>query len=63
MNLCLSSQIEEDAKRRRVREMRSYSQGVIGGGWELLNEEGKLERSKILAGNYVLMYFGEFLIN
>lgn len=30
----------------------------IGGEWELLNVDGKLEGSKDLLGNWVLMYFG-----
>ena len=47
-----------DKKRAKLLEMRSFARGIIGGGWELLNEEGKLERSTDLAGNYVLLYFG-----
>lgn len=30
----------------------------IGGEWELLNTDGKLEGSKELLGKWVLMYFG-----
>jgi protein SCO1/2 len=30
----------------------------IGGEWELLNTDGKLEGSKELRGNWLLMYFG-----
>lgn len=30
----------------------------IGGEWELVNVDGKLEGSKELLGSWVLMYFG-----
>ena len=49
-----------EKKRAKLLEMRSFARGIIGGGWELLNEEGKLERSTDLAGNYVLLYFGNW---
>jgi len=49
---------EAEHRRERRRAVRSFGQGQIGGAWELLNEEGKIQKSTDLLGNYVLLYFG-----
>uniref|UniRef100_A0A0K0DXU0 Thioredoxin domain-containing protein n=1 Tax=Strongyloides stercoralis TaxID=6248 RepID=A0A0K0DXU0_STRER len=46
--------LNEEEKRRKV----MAGKARIGGEWELINTEGKLEGSKDLLGNWVLTYFG-----
>jgi len=46
--------LDEQAKQRKM----MAGKARIGGEWELVNVDGKLEGSKDLLGNWVLMYFG-----
>ncbi|KAI6174683.1 hypothetical protein M3Y97_01017800 [Aphelenchoides bicaudatus] len=46
--------LDEQTKQRKI----MAGKARIGGEWELVNSEGKLEGSKDLLGNWVLMYFG-----
>lgn len=52
--VCLFQKLEEEAKHRKM----MAGKARIGGEWELVNVDGKLEGSKDLLGNWVLMYFG-----
>ncbi|CEF67380.1 Protein SCO1 homolog, mitochondrial [Strongyloides ratti] len=46
--------LNEEEKQRQI----MAGKARIGGEWELINTEGKLEGSKDLLGNWVLTYFG-----
>jgi cytochrome oxidase Cu insertion factor (SCO1/SenC/PrrC family) len=52
--ICLFQKLDEEAKHRKM----MAGKARIGGDWELMNVDGKLEGSKELIGNWVLMYFG-----
>ncbi|WKX97789.1 hypothetical protein Q1695_013456 [Nippostrongylus brasiliensis] len=50
-------------RKKRIEEREKHMKYVagkarIGGDWELLNTEGKLEGSEQLKGNWLLLYFG-----
>uniref|UniRef100_A0A914DLL5 Thioredoxin domain-containing protein n=1 Tax=Acrobeloides nanus TaxID=290746 RepID=A0A914DLL5_9BILA len=46
---------KEEKEKQKIMQL---GKAKIGGDWELINTEGKLERSQDLKGNWLLIYFG-----